>query len=93
MSIINLSQSGPLTDVNVKMSFKTNKGTEGGMHGYGTRKKLSFNIGQYTTVFQAEVYNIKACTEEEEVSFSLKQYTTAFQAEAYSAESIKRLRK
>jgi hypothetical protein len=28
---------------------------------YDTRRKLSFSLGQYTTVFQAEVYAIKAC--------------------------------
>jgi hypothetical protein len=31
---------------------------------YGTWRKLSFSVGQYTTVFQAEVYAIKACTVE-----------------------------
>jgi hypothetical protein len=31
---------------------------------YGTGRKLSFSLGQYTTVFQAEVYAIKACTVE-----------------------------
>jgi hypothetical protein len=30
----------------------------------GTRQKLSFSLGQYTTVFQAEVYAIKACAVE-----------------------------
>jgi ribonuclease HI len=30
----------------------------------GTRRKLSFSLGQYTTVFQAEVYAIKACAVE-----------------------------
>jgi long-subunit fatty acid transport protein len=29
---------------------------------YGTGWKLSFSLGQYTTVFQAEVYAMKACT-------------------------------
>jgi hypothetical protein len=43
---------------------KTNKGTGAGVYGYGTRWKLSFSLGQYTTVFQAEVYAIKACTVE-----------------------------
>jgi hypothetical protein len=27
---------------------------------HGTRRKLSFSLGQYTTVFQAEVFAIKA---------------------------------
>jgi hypothetical protein len=30
----------------------------------GTRQKLSFSLGQYNTVFQAEAYAIKACTVE-----------------------------
>jgi hypothetical protein len=31
-----------------------------GVYGYGTRKRLSFSLGQYTIIFQAEVYAIKA---------------------------------
>jgi hypothetical protein len=31
---------------------------------YGTRRKLSFSLIQYTTVFQVEVYAIKACAVE-----------------------------
>jgi hypothetical protein len=41
---------------------KINNGTGAGVYGHGVRKKLSFTFGQYTTVFQAEVYAIKACT-------------------------------
>jgi hypothetical protein len=33
--------------------YKTNKGTVAGGYGYGTRQKLSFSLGKYTTVFQA----------------------------------------
>jgi hypothetical protein len=36
------------------------KGTETRVYSHGTRRKLSFSLGQYTTVFQAEVYAIKA---------------------------------
>jgi hypothetical protein len=43
---------------------KTNKGTGAGVYCYGTGRKLSFSLGQYTTVFQAEVYAIKACSVE-----------------------------
>jgi hypothetical protein len=32
---------------------KINNGTGAGMYGYGTRWKLTFGLGQYTTVFQA----------------------------------------
>jgi ribonuclease HI len=31
---------------------------------YGTERKLSFSLGQYTTVFQAKEYAIKACAVE-----------------------------
>jgi hypothetical protein len=40
------------------------KGTGAGVYGYGTRKKLSFSLGQYTIVFQVEVCAIKACAME-----------------------------
>jgi ribonuclease HI len=40
------------------------KGTEAGVYCHGTRRKFSFSLGQYTTVFQTEVYAIKACTGE-----------------------------
>jgi hypothetical protein len=43
---------------------KTNKGTGAGVYCYGARRRLSFSLGQYTTVFQAEVYAIKACADE-----------------------------
>jgi hypothetical protein len=35
-----------------------------GVHAFGTRWKISFSLGQYTTVFQTEVYVIKACVVE-----------------------------
>jgi hypothetical protein len=44
---------------------KTNKGTGAGVYCYGTRWKLSFCLGQYTTVFQAKVYATKACAVED----------------------------
>jgi hypothetical protein len=36
------------------------KGTGAGVYGNSTRWKLNFGLGQYTIVFQAEVYAIKA---------------------------------
>jgi ribonuclease HI len=43
---------------------KTKNGIGAGVYCHGTRRKLSLSLGQYTTVFQAEVYVIKACAVE-----------------------------
>jgi hypothetical protein len=43
---------------------KTKKGTGAGFCCHGTRRKLSFNLGRHTTVFQGEVHAIKACIDE-----------------------------
>jgi hypothetical protein len=34
------------------------------VYGYGTWRKLSFILRQYTTVFQTEMYAIRACAAE-----------------------------
>jgi hypothetical protein len=44
--------------------FQDKKGTGAGLYCHRTRRKLSFSLGQYTTVFQAEVTAIKACAVE-----------------------------
>jgi hypothetical protein len=41
-----------------------NKDTGARVCGYDTRWNLSFSLGQYTTVFQVELYAIKACVAE-----------------------------
>jgi hypothetical protein len=43
---------------------KTKRGTDAGLYCHETRRKLSFSLGQYTTIFQAEVYAVKACAVE-----------------------------
>jgi hypothetical protein len=75
MSVTDLSLSDSLKEVNGKTvsalqerglrviwypdGSKTNKGTGAEVYSYGTRRKFSFSLGKYTTVFQAEVYVIK----------------------------------
>jgi hypothetical protein len=43
---------------------KTKNGTGAGVYCHETRRELSFSLGQYIIVFQAEVYTIKACAVE-----------------------------
>jgi hypothetical protein len=40
---------------------KNNKGTGAGMYRWGLKREHSFSLGLHTTVFQAEIYTIKAC--------------------------------
>jgi hypothetical protein len=40
---------------------KTNEGTGAGVYKCGSRRVHSFSLGLCTTVFQAEIYAIKAC--------------------------------
>jgi hypothetical protein len=71
--MINPSQSDSLIEVNkegvsTRQRGGTNlvykKGTGAGVYCDGTRRKLSFSLGQYITVFHAEVYAIKVCAVE-----------------------------
>jgi hypothetical protein len=78
MYIISLPWSDFLTKVNGKTGFnlteKENRpgtqmiprqmGTGVRMYGYDTRRKLSFSLGQYTTVLQTGLHAIKACAVE-----------------------------
>jgi hypothetical protein len=43
---------------------KTNDGTGAGVYKWGSRRGHSFSLGHHTTVFQAEIYAIKACIRE-----------------------------
>jgi ribonuclease HI len=43
---------------------KSNEGTGASVYSHGMMQRLSFSLGQNTTVFQAEVYAIKVCADE-----------------------------
>jgi hypothetical protein len=49
-------KGGPISHTDVS---ETNEVTEAGIYGYAAKQKLSFSIGQYTSLFQTEVYAIK----------------------------------
>jgi ribonuclease HI len=40
------------------------EGTGAGVYGQSVKRRLSFSLGRYTTVFQAEIYAILACVHE-----------------------------
>jgi hypothetical protein len=50
--------------VSAQLIWYTDEGTGAGVYSYGIRQEFSFSLGKYNTVFQAEVYTIKACTVE-----------------------------
>jgi hypothetical protein len=43
---------------------KTNESTGAGTYCHGMRQRFSFSLGQYAIIFQAKVYAIKACTDD-----------------------------
>ena len=43
---------------------KMREGTGAGVYGQSLRRRLSFSLGRYTMVFQAEIYAILACVYE-----------------------------
>jgi hypothetical protein len=40
---------------------KMKEGTRAGVYGQSVKRRLSYSLGRYTTVFQAEIYAILAC--------------------------------
>ena len=44
--------------------FKMREGTGAGVYGQSVGRRLSFSVGRYVTVFQAEIYAILVCVYE-----------------------------
>jgi ribonuclease HI len=58
----NPTEKGDLSSI--QMVPKPTKHWSWGVYCYGTRRRLNFSLGEYTTILQAEVYAIKARTDE-----------------------------
>ena len=43
---------------------KMKEGTGAGVYGQSVKRRISFSLGRYTTVFQAQIYAILACVHE-----------------------------
>ena len=52
------------------------KGTGAGVYGHSVRRRLSFSLGRYTTVFQAEIYAILACVYEIQFQNRLEKHVS-----------------
>jgi len=53
---------------------KMREGTRAGVYGQSVRRRLSFSLGRYATVFQAEIYAILACVYEIQFQNRLEKY-------------------
>jgi ribonuclease HI len=53
-----------------------NWGTGAGVYGQSLRRRLSFSLGKYATVFQAEIYAILACVYEIQTSNRSERYVS-----------------
>jgi hypothetical protein len=55
---------------------KTNEGTGAGIYGQTVGRRLSFSVGRYATVFQAEIHAILACVYEIQFKSRPEKYTS-----------------
>jgi hypothetical protein len=53
---------------------KMKEGTGAGVYGQSLKRRLSFPLGRYTTVFQAEIYAILACVYEIQLHIKSEKY-------------------
>ena len=56
---------------------KMREGTGAGFYGQTVGRRLSFSLGRYTTVFQAEIYAILACAYEVQSQNRQEKYVSA----------------
>ena len=54
--------------------FRMREGTGAGVFGQTVKRRLSFSLGRYTTVFQAEIYAILACVHEIQIQNRPEKY-------------------
>jgi len=56
---------------------KMREGTGAGVYGQSMGRRLSFSLGRYATVFQAEIYAILACAHEIQSQNRPEKYVSA----------------
>jgi len=61
------------------------EGTAAGVFGQSVRRRLSFSLGKYATVFQAEIYAILACAHEVQSQNRLERYVSLVASKALKA--------
>jgi len=55
---------------------KMREGTRAGVYGQSVGRRLSFSLGRYATVFQAEIYAILACVNEIQLQNRSEKYVS-----------------
>jgi hypothetical protein len=71
---------------------KMKEGTGAGVYGQSMKRRLSFPLGRYTTVFQAEIYAILACAYEIQSLDRLEKHVSIFSDRQVALKSLQATR-
>ena len=71
---------------------KTREGTRAGVYRQLVERKLSFYLGRYATVFQAEIYAILACAYEIQSQKRLEKYVSICSDSLAALKALKAIR-
>ena len=71
---------------------KMREGTGAGVYGQSVGQRLSFSLGTYATVFQAEIYVILACACEIQSHNRLEKYVSICSDSLVALKSLKAIR-
>jgi hypothetical protein len=68
------------------------EGTGAGVYGQSVKWRLSFPLGRYTTVFQAEIYAILACVYEIQIHTRSEKYISICSDSQAALKALKAVR-
>jgi len=71
---------------------KMREGTRAGVYGQSVRRRLSFSLGRYTTVFQAKIYPILACVYEIQLQNRPEKYVSIFSDSQAALKALQAVR-
>jgi ribonuclease HI len=71
---------------------KMREGTRAGVYGQSVERKLSFSLGRYATVFQAEIYAILVCVYEIPLQTRPEKYVSICSDSQVALKALKAVR-